>query len=92
MKERKFTLIEEILDDMLSINSRLNIPTSSMQDYEAFLYEEASENPNDIKVLEFGIRMLHKIYDARTKRDYDWLDTLEKETYRILEMYTFSKN
>ena len=93
MKKQDFDKLEQMLDEMFKIDNILDIPTLQMQDYECVMYKVASENPNDSEMLEFGIRMLHKIYNAKITIYYSWIDTLEKETYRALEEYVFnSKN
>ena len=89
MKEYDFEKLEEFLDEILAVESRLRIPVIEIQSYEARIYKLASENPKDIEMLKFGIRMIHKIYEANNVWNLYWMDTLEKETYRALEEYVF---
>ena len=77
------------MDEILNVESRLTVPALEIQSYEARIYRLASENPKDIEMLKFGTRMLHKIYQANSLWYLDWMDTLEKETYRALEKYVF---
>ena len=92
MKERSFEVLEQELDKMLENPSRLHTPIIEMQHYEALMNKVASENSGDFEMLEFGARMLHKIYEAKTAIYCAWMDTLENETYRALEKYVFVSN
>lgn len=83
MEARQKQLINEIkksFEEILEGKSYLGVNIPALEDYRITLLELTTEYPNKA-TFEFGLQLMHHIYNAKIEKKFGWLNDVEKYTY-----------